>query len=99
MSKAWSDKDERKFEHIKKSAKERGRSDAKAEELAARTVNKQRRQEGRTPKTTTQGTGNPHSPLEERTRDELYNRAKELGVKGRSQMTKQQLVDAIRERS
>ena len=47
---------------------------------------------------TTQGTGSPHAKLEERTRQELYNRAKELQISGRSNMTKSQLVKAIRER-
>jgi hypothetical protein len=99
MPKAWSNKDDRQFDHVKKSEKKRGRSDEDAEKIAARTVNKQRRKEGRTPNATTQGTGNPHSDLEQRTKDELYNRAKELGIAGRGDMTKQQLVDAIRDQS
>ena len=45
---AWSDKDERQYEHVKESEKERGRSTDRAEESAARTVNTQRREEGRT---------------------------------------------------
>lgn len=48
MPKAWSDKDERQYEHVKESEKERGHSNDRAEEIAARTVNKQRREEGRT---------------------------------------------------
>lgn len=44
----WTKKDERQYEHIKKSEKERGRSDDRAEEIAAATVNKQRAKEGRT---------------------------------------------------
>ena len=48
MPKAWSDKDERQYKHVKKSEKEQGRSDDRAEEIAARTVNKQRSKEGRT---------------------------------------------------
>ena len=98
MPEAWSNKDERQYRHVKKTAKERGRSDDKAKEIAARTVNKQRREEQRTPNRTTQGTGNPNTPLDERTKDELYNRAKELQISGRSNMTKSQLVKAIRER-
>lgn len=97
MPKKWSNKDERQYEHIKESAKDRGRSDERAKEIAARTVNKQRRLEGRTPSRRTQGTGNPNQPLEERTRDELYNRAKELEIEGRSTMRKEELVEAIRE--
>lgn len=98
MPKAWSNKDERMYEHVKESELERGRSEEKAEEIAGRTVNKQRREEGRTPNVTTQGTGNPNRPLDERTRDELYNRAKELDIEGRSSMNKDELVSAIRKK-
>ena len=98
MPDAWSDKDERKYEHIKESAQDRGTSEGRAKEIAARTVNKQRREEGRTPNKTTQGTGNPNTPLEERTREELYNLAKELGVGGRSKMSKGELARAIRKK-
>jgi plasmid stabilization system protein ParE len=48
MPKAWSDKRERQYEHIKESYEERGRSEDKAEELAARTVNKERAEKGET---------------------------------------------------
>lgn len=48
MPDAWSKKDERQYGHVKKSEKEQGRSDKRAEEIAARTVNKQRKKEGRT---------------------------------------------------
>jgi plasmid stabilization system protein ParE len=48
MPNSWSKKDERQYEHIKDSYESRGRSESKAEELAARTVNKERREEGRT---------------------------------------------------
>ena len=99
MPKAWSGKDERMYEHVKDSELERGRSTAKAKEIAARTVNKQRREEGRTPNRTTQGTGNPTRGLEARSKQELYNRAKELDVDGRSSMSKDELVRAIRSRS
>jgi len=92
----WSDKDERQYEHIKKSQKERGASEKRASEIAARTVNKTRRQAGRTPQKQTQGTGNPRRSLEKRTRDELYNRAKELDIGGRSKLSKGELVQAIR---
>ena len=98
MPRAWTRKDERQYEHVKKSEKERGRSDERAEEIAARTVNKQRRQEGRTPNRRTEGTGNPRKELTERTKDELYNRAKELQIEGRSRMDKAELVRAIRAR-
>lgn len=98
---AWSNKDERQYEHIKESAQERGKSADRAEEIAARTVNKQRREEGRTKsgKKTTSGTGNPNTSLEDRTVDELRNRAAELEIEGRSSMNKDELVSAIRSRS
>ncbi len=48
MPKAWSKKDERQYEHIKKSEKDEGRSTERAKEIAAATVNKQRKKEGRT---------------------------------------------------
>ena len=96
MPRAWSAKDERQYEHIKESNLERGMNEDKAEEIAGRTVNKRRRTEGRTPNRRTQGTGNPNRGLEERTRDEVYNRAKEMGIKGRSKMSKSELVDAVR---
>ena len=96
MPRAWSAKDERMYEHIKESARERGRSMERAKEIAARTVNKERREEGRTPSRRTQGTGNPTTRLESRTRDELYNIAKEHDIRGRSGMRKDELVQAIR---
>jgi len=99
MPKKWSSKDERQYEHIKDSAQKRGRGQKRAKEIAARTVNKQRRKEGRTPSRRTQGTGNPNRSLEERTRDELYNKARELDIEGRSSMRKAELVEAIRRAS
>lgn len=98
-SQSKTSKDERQYEHIKESELKRGRSTKRAKEIAARTVNKQRRLEGRTDNTRTQGTGNPNLRLEERTRDELYNRARELSVSGRSKMTKSELIRAIRART
>jgi hypothetical protein len=83
------------YEGIKASELERGEDEAIAAEIAGRTVNKHRRQEGRTPNRRTQGTGNPNHPLEDRTRDELYNLAKEQDVKGRSRMSKAELVKAV----
>ena len=96
MPQAWSNKDERKYEHIKESAEERGTSEKKAEEIAARTVNKGRREEGRTPNKTTQGTGNPNRSLENRTVNELRNLAKDKKITGRSSMKKAELVKALR---
>ncbi|MBW3565056.1 MAG: addiction module toxin RelE [Acidobacteria bacterium] len=99
MPKAWTPKDERQYEHIRQSERERGRKPEKAKEIAARTVNKQRREEGRTEKVTTSGTGNPNSPLETRTVAELRNRTRELSIRGRSRMNKSALIRAIRSRS
>jgi hypothetical protein len=96
MPKAWSAKDERQYEHVKDSELKRGRSEDKAEEIAARTVNRRRREEGRTPNVRTQGTGNPTTRLESRSRDELYNIARDRGVRGRSSMTKAELLEAVR---
>jgi hypothetical protein len=96
MPEAWSAKDERQYQHNKQSESQRGTSTGRAEEIAARTVNKDRREDGRTQNRRTMGTGNPRAPLEERTRDELYNLAEESGIRGRSRMNKTQLITAIR---
>lgn len=97
MPDAWGDKAERQYQHIKKSLIDDGTSESEAEEIAARTVNKQRREEGKTPNQTTQGTGNPNTRLEARTKDELYNRARELNIEHRSEMSKDELIAAIRD--
>lgn len=96
MPKGWSKHDEEKYEAIKESNLDRGMDEGRAQEIAARTVNKQRRQEGRTPNSRSQGTGNPNRGYEARTRDELYNIAKEKKIPGRSKMDKQELVQALR---
>lgn len=99
MPQAWSQKDERQYEKIKGSARKRGRSEERAAEIAARTVNKRRRLEGRTATKTSRGTGNPNRSLAERSATELRNRARQLGIAGRSKMKKAELVRAIRRRS
>lgn len=96
MPKGWSDKDERKYDHIKDSNRDRGMSESRAKEVAARTVNKDRREEGRTPSTRTQGSGNPNRGYEDRSRDELYNIAKDRNIEGRSKMSKDELIRALR---
>ncbi|MGE0790489.1 MAG: Rho termination factor N-terminal domain-containing protein [Sandaracinaceae bacterium] len=98
---AWSEKRERQYQHIVETEKDRGRSTKTAKEIAARTVNKTRREHGETisGKKRTEGTGNPNVRLDERTRDELYNRARQLGIEGRSRMSKAELVNAIRHAS
>ena len=92
----WTDKDERQYEHVKESVLEQGKSEETAKEVAARTVNKHRREEGRTPNKTTQGTGNPNTALESRTVNELRNIASDAKIGGRSKMNKAELIDAIR---
>lgn len=93
---SWSRKSERKYEHIKEGYEERGMPHERAQEIAARTVNKARRERGETPNKRTEGTGNPRKGLEARTRDELENIAREEGIRGRSRMRKDELIDAIR---
>ena len=99
MPRGWSNKDERQYEHIKESAQKRGASKGRAKEIAARTTNKTRRQEKRTPNKTSQGTGNPNQSLSDRPKRELYNRAQQLHISGRSKMSKNALVKAIRKAS
>lgn len=99
MPTAWTKKDEKQYQAIRRQLIEEGRNEKRAEEIAARTVNKQRRKEGRTPNKTTMGTGNPSTKLEKRTKQELYNRAKQLGIAGRSRMNKQELIKAVRRAS
>ncbi|MBW3573232.1 MAG: addiction module toxin RelE [Gemmatimonadetes bacterium] len=96
MPKGWSKHDEDMYEAIKESSLDRGMDEGRAQEIAARTVNKNRRLEGRTPNKHTQGTGNPNKRYEDRTRDELYNIAKEKNIRGRSKMDKEELVQALR---
>jgi hypothetical protein len=96
----------RQYEHIKKSQKQQGRSASRAEEIAARTVQKERARSGesRTRSRTSMrdissgrrggkrsGTSGPRG----RTREQLYNEAKHLGVEGRSRMNKRQLQRAV----
>jgi hypothetical protein len=102
---AWSDKRERQYEHVKDSAKKRGAGEDRAEEIAARTVNKNRAQSGESKqasRTSTKdkspqrrGGQRSHSGSQGRTRDQLYQDAKRKGVKGRSRMTKAQLEKAV----
>ena len=96
MPRAWSKKDERRYGHVKQSARKRGASKDRAEEVAARTVNKARRKEGRTSNATSQGTGNPNRRLEDGPRRELYNLARQRHVEGRSKMTKPEPIRALR---
>jgi hypothetical protein len=95
MPAKWSNKDERQYKHIKQSAKQYGRGEERAAEIAARTVNKKRRVEGRVESKTSRATGNPNKSLSARTKAELYNRARLLKISGRSSMSKDELVKAI----
>ncbi|MER7840820.1 plasmid stabilization protein [Streptomyces sp. NPDC096040] len=101
-----SSKRERQYEHIKKSAEDRGESAKRSKEIAARTVNKERARSGesktagktstRDPKSASQRGGQrSHSGSEGPTRDQLYEEAKKRNVHGRSSMTKQQLENAL----
>jgi Rho termination factor-like protein len=97
MPQGWSKHDEKTYKAIKESSLDRGLDPARAEEIAARSVNKQRRLEGRTANKRTMGTGNPTKPLKDHTRDELYNMAKERDIEGRSTMRKEELIEALRD--
>ena len=104
--KAWNAKRERQYEHIKDSLEDRGTSEDKAEEIAARTVNKERARAGEA-KTSSRlsredissgrrgGLRSGTSRSKGRTRDQLYEEAKSRGIKGRSKMTKDQLRRAV----
>jgi hypothetical protein len=103
---AWSKKRERQYEHIKENLEDRGAPGEKAEEIAARTVNKERARTGEA-KTSSRlsrtdissgrrgglrsGTNRPKG----RTKAQLYNEAKRMGIEGRSQMTKAELERAV----
>jgi hypothetical protein len=95
----------RQYEHIKKSERAQGRSTARAEEIAARTVNKEKARggESRTRSRSSvrdissgrRGGKRSGSGPGGRTRDQLYNDAKKLNIRGRSKMTKRQLLAAV----
>jgi hypothetical protein len=102
---AWSDKRERQYEHIKSGLRKRGTGESKAEEIAARTVNKERARSGEAKqksRTSTQdissgrrGGLRSHKGSGGRTYDQLYNEAKQKGIEGRSKMNKAQLERAL----
>ena len=102
---AWSAKRERQYEHIRDGLLDRGQTEDKAEEIAARTVNKERARSGeakQASKTSTQdissgrrgGLRSGKGPGG-RTRDQLYEEAKRKGVEGRSKMNKKELEKAV----
>jgi hypothetical protein len=104
--KAWNKKRERQYEHIKESQEKRGVSEDRAEEIAARTVNKNRAQAGES-RTASKTSINDMSPQRRggqrsgrpgprgRTKQQLYAEAQRKGLKGRSSMTKQELEEAL----
>ena len=106
---AWSKKRERQYEHIKKGLLEGGESEDRAEEIAARTVNKTRAQEGEAKESSRlskedisssrRGGLRSHRGAQGRTFDQLYEEAKKLKVKGRSKMNKKELQRAVDSRS
>ena len=102
---AWSNKRERQYKHIKSSLKEQGKSESKAEEIAARTVNKERARAGET-RTASRSSVNDISSSRRgglrshrgpggRTKEQLYNEARRKNIAGRSKMTKRQLERAV----
>ena len=103
---AWTRKQERQYEHVKASQKHEGRSEDKAKEIAARTVNKQRARAGQSRQRSRASVEDNLSAPQRggkrsgsgpggRTKQQLYEEAKRRGIKGRSTMTKAQLEKAV----
>lgn len=105
MPKAWSKKRERQFEHVKESLEDQGRDEDTAEEIAARTVNKERARAGESEEASRTSTDDISSGRRGglrsgkgsggRTRAQLYEEAKRRGVEGRSRMSKAELEEAV----
>ena len=105
MPRAWSDKRERQYEHIKAGLEERGEDQDTAEEIAARTVNKERARAGEAKESSRTSTDDvssgrrgglrSHRGRGGRTRKQLYNEARQRGIKGRSKLNKAQLERAV----
>ena len=103
--KAWNKKRERQYEHIKEGLEDRGRDEDTAEEIAARTVNKERARSGEADQKSKSSTDDissgrrgglrSHSGSGGRTKDQLYEEARKKNVKGRSSMTKAELKRAV----
>lgn len=102
---AWSKKRERQYQHIKKGAMDQGSSESRAEEISARTVNKERAQQGESTTASRlskkdispgrRGGKRSHSGPAGRTKDQLYAEARKKNIKGRSTMNKAQLEKAV----
>lgn len=105
MPRGWSKKRERQYEHIKDGLLERGSSADTAEEIAARTVNKERARADEAKESSRTSTEDissgrrgglrSHKGSGGRTRDQLYNEARQMGIKGRSKMSKAELQKAV----
>lgn len=105
MPRGSSPKRERQYEHIKDSALERGESEKRAEEIAARTVNKERARHGESKtasrssvkdiSSSRRGGLRSHSGAQGPTYEQLYNEAKQRNIHGRSKMNKKQLENAL----
>ncbi|WP_372728718.1 plasmid stabilization protein [Nocardioides sp.] len=105
---SWSEKRERQYEHIKEGLTDRGRDEATAEEIAARTVNKERARSGESEQASRTSTDDissgrrgglrSHAGAGGRTRDQLYAEARSKGIDGRSTMTKAELEQALDDR-
>jgi hypothetical protein len=105
----WTDKRERQYEHIKAGLRKRGRPEDTAEEIAARTVNKERARAGEARESSRlsredissgrRGGLRSHSGPAGRTRDQLYEEARDLGIEGRSRMNKRELERAVDRRN
>ena len=101
----WSDKRERQYEHIKQGLLDQGRPEDTAEEIAARTVNKERARHGEAREASRSSTEDissgrrgglrSHQGAGGRTREQLYNEARHQGIKGRSKMNKAELERAV----
>ena len=106
---AWSPKRERQYKHIKESLEDRGQPEEKAEEIAARTVNKERARSGEADEASRtslvdissgrRGGLRSHTGAKGRTYDQLRNEAKEKGIPGRSKMSKAELERAVNRQS
>jgi hypothetical protein len=102
---AWSQKRERQYEHIKEGLRDRGAGESKAEEIAARTVNKERARSGEAKQKSRtsvddissgrRGGLRSHKGSGGRTKAQLYNEAKQKGIDGRSKMSKAELERAV----
>lgn len=103
--KAWSKQRERQYEHIKQGLLDRGESEDEAEEIAARTVNKERARSGEADTASRSSTDDissgrrgglrSHKGRGGRTYDQLYNEARRKNIKGRSKMNKRELERAV----